>query len=230
MGTMSHDDRSDAVTDDVPAPLASSPQGAAARSRPAVHAPAGTSATALGATFARAFADDPVWDHLCGGDAQRYARWATRFFTTETHHHLRLDAVTATEDLQAGALWAPPGRWKSGLGDAARVAPWAAGLFGRRLPMAIRVFAELEKAHPTEKHWYLALLGTDPDHQGRGYGSAVLAPILDRCDATHTAAYLESSKEKNVPFYERHGFTVTERIEVDRGRGPAMWLMWRDPR
>jgi hypothetical protein len=41
-------------------------------------------------------------------------------------------------------------------------------------------------------------------------------------------AYLESSKEKNVPFYERNGFKVRERFEVPNG-GPPIWLMWREP-
>ena len=42
-------------------------------------------------------------------------------------------------------------------------------------------------------------------------------------------AYLESSKEKNVPLYERNGFKVTEVYTVPNG-GPPIWLMWRDPR
>jgi hypothetical protein len=41
-------------------------------------------------------------------------------------------------------------------------------------------------------------------------------------------AYLESSKGRNVPFYERHGFTVTRELKIPDG-GPLLWLMWRDP-
>ena len=41
-------------------------------------------------------------------------------------------------------------------------------------------------------------------------------------------AYLESSKERNVAYYARHGFRVRE--ELDLPRGPRVWLMWRDPR
>jgi hypothetical protein len=41
-------------------------------------------------------------------------------------------------------------------------------------------------------------------------------------------AYLESSKEINVPLYERNGFKVTEQMTVPNG-GPPIWLMWRDP-
>ena len=33
----------------------------------------------------------------------------------------------------------------------------------------------------------------------------------------------------NVPFYARHGFTVTRELAHKRN-GPHQWLMWRDPR
>jgi len=52
--------------------------------------------------------------------------------------------------------------------------------------------------------------------------------MLERCDAERAAAYLESSNEKNVPLYRRHGFEVTG--EVVTHLGPRAWLMWRDPR
>jgi hypothetical protein len=41
------------------------------------------------------------------------------------------------------------------------------------------------------------------------------------------SCYLESSKESNVPFYERFGFKVIGEIHLLRG--PTMWKMWRDP-
>ena len=52
--------------------------------------------------------------------------------------------------------------------------------------------------------------------------------MLERCDREGVGAYLESSKERNVAFYGRHGFRVTG--ETRFPRGPRLWLMWRDPR
>jgi hypothetical protein len=54
-----------------------------------------------------------------------------------------------------------------------------------------------------------------------------MQPVLDTCDAEGIGAYLESSKESNVPFYERHGFRVTGEIVIPDG--PTLWAMWRDP-
>ena len=42
-------------------------------------------------------------------------------------------------------------------------------------------------------------------------------------------AYLESTKERNVGFYESHGFAVTGRERIGLG-GPPLWLMWRAPK
>jgi ribosomal protein S18 acetylase RimI-like enzyme len=70
-------------------------------------------------------------------------------------------------------------------------------------------------------------LGTDPAQQKQGIGSALLAPMLARCDAERLPAYLESSKPTNVPFYQRHGFEVVQEIDV---AGVPVTTMRRPPR
>jgi ribosomal protein S18 acetylase RimI-like enzyme len=85
------------------------------------------------------------------------------------------------------------------------------------------------RVHPQRPHWYLGGIGTDPPLQGSGIGTELMRSRLARCDAAGMPAYLESSKERNVPFYERHGFTVTRELRIPDG-GPLLWLMWRDPR
>jgi GNAT superfamily N-acetyltransferase len=72
------------------------------------------------------------------------------------------------------------------------------------------------------------VLGTDTAHQGKGIGSSLLAPILATCDEEGLPAYLESSKESNIPFYNRHGFEVSG--EVKAKDGPTLWPMYREPR
>ncbi|MDP1821280.1 MAG: GNAT family N-acetyltransferase [Acidimicrobiales bacterium] len=87
----------------------------------------------------------------------------------------------------------------------------------------------MEKAHRRHpEHYYLSVLGTAPDRQGEGVGSALMAPVVARCDEEGIGAYLESSKEANIPFYRRHGFEVVEELQLPSG--PGLWPMWRDPR
>jgi ribosomal protein S18 acetylase RimI-like enzyme len=86
----------------------------------------------------------------------------------------------------------------------------------------------MRAAHPSEPHWYLPLIGVDPRCQGRGYGSALLARALIRCDQERTLAYLEATSPLNRALYERHGFTVVTTIQA--GNSPTIWPMVRTPR
>ena len=60
------------------------------------------------------------------------------------------------------------------------------------------MLGETEKRHPREEHWYLEVLGTRPDRQGEGLGSALIRHGLERAEQDGLPAYLESSKESNV--------------------------------
>jgi GNAT superfamily N-acetyltransferase len=86
----------------------------------------------------------------------------------------------------------------------------------------------MNRAHPHEEHWYLNVVSTLPERQGRGLGAAVLQPVLERCDAEGHRAYLESTNPRNRSLYRRHGFIEADEIAV--GDGPTMMQMWRDPR
>lgn len=182
---------------------------------------------AVGRALARAFVNDPIWAWLTGSRHEHFAERAVGFFKAEARHYIHVGGAWTTEGNLGAALWAPPRAWKLHAGTIATLAGPALRVFGTRLPKALGTLADIDKKHPSEPHWYLGMLGTDPDHQGRGVGSALLAPVLERCDHEGLPAYLESSKESNVPFYERHGFQVTD--THDFKGGPRMWLMWREP-
>jgi GNAT superfamily N-acetyltransferase len=102
---------------------------------------------------------------------------------------------------------------------------WA---FGRSLQRGLVIEEMMKKAHPEEPHWYLAFIGSDPDVRGKGYGQALMNSRLDRCDAEHAPAYLESSKPDNVPYYQRFGFDITG--EITPPGGPTLIPMWRAAR
>lgn len=102
------------------------------------------------------------------------------------------------------------------------------GVFGRRLPLALRSRMRMESKHPARPgHYYLAVVGVEPAAQGRGLGSRLMFPILSEADAGGVAAYLEASTPRSRLLYERHGFEVVEEMRLPRG-GPAIWRMWRE--
>lgn len=181
--------------------------------------------------LARAFDDDPVPNFLFRGDRRR-RRGLRRFFSIQLRRmYIDEGEVWTTDDLAGSALWAPPSKARPGFREIfylLPVLPYLAGL-GRHVGDAMDLLQSVERARPLEEHWYLATLGTEPDRQGQGIGSALLREVLSSLDAEGLPAYLESSKERNVPFYARHGFEVTGEIHTPRG-GPTLWLMWREPR
>jgi GNAT superfamily N-acetyltransferase len=178
--------------------------------------------------LALAFHDDPVMQWLFGDTAPRPMRYTKPFFAKEGGRHLRHGHVYTLEGTPGAAYWDPPGEWRTRPVDLLRMSPLMLVGMGGRLRNAVRGLGRMEKAHEAHpEHYYLALLGTRPDRQGEGLGSALLAPVLDRCDNEGVGAYLESSKESNIPFYRRHGFEVVG--EVDFPSGPRLWPMWRDP-
>jgi GNAT superfamily N-acetyltransferase len=181
---------------------------------------------ALATVLAEAFRTDPIWRWMVEDEA-RWDAHAARAFGEEVAVKLKYGHSYTTDDRAGVALWAPPRTWKGSTGDALRLALPMLRLTGRGVRRGLAVLRASERAHPKGDHWYLAVLGTHPDHQGRGVGSTVLQPVLERCDLDGTGAYLESSKPENVPFYQRHGFAVTDVLHP--GGGPPLTLMWRDP-
>jgi GNAT superfamily N-acetyltransferase len=179
--------------------------------------------------LARAFMDDPVAEWAFPQQHLREKALA-RFQELRLRQLLRDDEVWTSAEHTSAALWAPPGRWRTTLAeDLVFLRCFAHPRLAARAPVALAGWLGLERGHPHDPpHYYLAVLGTDPASQGQGLGSALLHPVLEACDRDGVAAFLESSKERNIDFYARHGFRVTE--EVRLLWGPPMWRMWRDPR
>ena len=184
---------------------------------------------ALARALAGAFFDDPVSIWTCRPDSLRPAV-LERFFAARMRQLAERGEIWTTEELAGAAVWAEPGRWKTSFRDDLELArPALHPRLLLRAPIVARGLLGIERSHPREPpHWYLAILGTCPADQGRGVGSAMLAPVLEGCDRDGVAAYLESSNERNHAFYGRHGFRVTGEWRLPRG--PRVWGMWRDPR
>ena len=143
-----------------------------------------------------------------------------------------MEVASDESAIGAAAMWDPPGRWKHSVREQLMMAPSFIRGFGLRLSVGRKFGALLElmkRHHPEEPHWYLAVIGSDVTVRGKGYGQVLMRSRLDRVDAEHAPAYLESSKPENVPYYQRFGFEVTGEMVLPDG-GPTLWPMWRAPR
>jgi len=196
----------------------------------AVHATA-ADLPAVARVLTDAFADDPVQRWLFepspdpdGGRAALFEVMAQDYFWLG-HLHVVVDGG----GLAAAALWAPPDRDAlHGPGLEALLARLAPHL-GDQLESRLGELGRTHDHRPAEPHLYLGILGVDPARQSRGHGADLLAPTLAECDRMGLLAHLESSNERNIPFYERHGFAVVESYRCG-GDGPPMTMMSRRPR
>jgi ribosomal protein S18 acetylase RimI-like enzyme len=181
---------------------------------------------ALAGVLARAFDDDPLTNWLFPEPDARKKRLPA-FFRGLLRPAFGIDQVHTTRDLQGVAIWNPPGTFPLRWQDSARMGLVSARLLRLRIATCARGLLYFDRHHPKEPHWYLQMLGTEPAHQGHGVGSALIAGVLATSDEAGLSTYLEASKEANVPFYERHGFSVTETMHVPGG--PSVFAMWRRP-
>jgi GNAT superfamily N-acetyltransferase len=199
---------------------------------------------ALSQTLGRAFFDDPVMCWMLPNADLRRRKLHRLFAALTRHHHLPRGGVEVAsvrspgslrscppdgDGIGGAALWDPPGEWQSIRGEEFRAIPGLFLAFGMALRRGLAVTELMKKVHPEEPHWYLAIIGSDPDVRGKGVGHVLMQSRLDRCDAEHAPAYLESSNPANVPYYQRFGFEATGEITLPDG-GPSLIPMWRRPR
>jgi hypothetical protein len=132
----------------------------------------------------------------------------------------------------AAAVWLPPGGYPRSpqreVMTNARAVPAFARARGR-IRDSLKLLAAVDKAHKDidAPHFYLAVLGSDPLYQRVGAGSAVLGPVLERCDDEKLPAYLETQKEANIAYYARHRFEVVRRLDMPPC--PPIWTLLRQP-
>jgi GNAT superfamily N-acetyltransferase len=183
-------------------------------------------APALDGVLADAFFDDPLSCHLLPDESRRDAGLRRGMGHVMRHHYLTNGGVWTTEELDGAALWAKPGDPKPSALQQLRELPVFVRAFGRRLPRAIGAFGTVEKRRPADPHWFLDILAVRPDQQGRGIGSALVKEGLSAADRDGVPAFLVTSNPRNVPFYTRLGFDVTEEYDIG---SVHVWAMLRSP-
>ena len=187
---------------------------------------------AIAEALTRAFHDDPsiAWMFPDPEKRTRTNRW---FFHAMLEQAARKGVAHTTADSAGGAIWVPPAAPKTNLIDMIRIGfwkiPFQAGF--STLPRFLSAMSQVEKLHKEDapkKHWYLAVLGVDTGRQGQGIGGDLIQPVLARADSDNLTCYLETAKEINVTFYNKHGFEVLKEVRLGKD-GPPMWTMLRQP-
>ncbi len=182
-------------------------------------------AAAVSAVLADAFTDDPVFRWLLPDDGVRAATNREFFDLLLEVLAPHDDAWTTDDGVHGAALWVPYGHEAMSAEAGAVFEARATALFHPYSDRLEQVIAAMEAVHPAEPHEYLWFLGVEPAAQGRGIGSRLLAPVLERADRSGHPAYLEATSPRNRALYERHGFVAAAPIAAPGG--PPLWPMWR---
>ncbi|MYW67465.1 GNAT family N-acetyltransferase [Streptomyces sp. SID8379] len=177
-----------------------------------------------------AFMDDPVSGWVFPGAEYRRARHAGLMaaFTDATLAEGAGGYVDVLEDESAVALWMdlPDEPHDAGEDDGPAQVRAAVDPDNERIERIARL---MEEAHPVGRaHTYLWMIGVVPERQGEGLGTALMTPVLERCDRAGRPAYLEASSARSRALYERLGFVATGSV-IQLPDGPVLWPMWREP-
>jgi len=182
----------------------------------------------VAAVLAKAFYDDPPTRWTIPNDERRETMLCRGFHFYLNKLWFPQGECLTTDGVAGAAAWIPPGGWKVSPFRQLLLLPGIALAFRRSTGRVLAAIASMESNHPEDEHFYLPFAGVLPEWQGKGIGSALLSPVLQRCDREAVPAYLEASSPMNRRLYERHGFEVTEEFRFAED-APPLWRMWRLP-
>lgn len=172
-------------------------------------------------TLVMGFAGDPLVRWFFPA-AEAYLNSAGGLFSAFGGVDLETTTIFSSKQFEGVALWHPPGTHvdEDAIGEklVTSVSP-------EIQDEVFAVFEQMERYHPEGDIWYLPLIAVDPAHQGSGLGAALMKEALKRCDEDGLPAYLESSNQRNISLYQRHGFEIMGEIQV--GSSPIVTPMLR---
>lgn len=189
----------------------------------------------IGTVGAAAFGDDPFFSFLM--PQERMRRRALWIFCRATVREIGAAAVVhgargASGRLVGVAAFVRPGGWP--LPVPAQLRQLRSALVAmaprpRALVDGSRYLFAVERIHPKEELWYLALLAVDPSAQRGGIGGALQTQVYPQADEEGRDSYLETQKEANLAYYRRFGYEVERELRPVKG-GPPLWTLRRHPR
>jgi ribosomal protein S18 acetylase RimI-like enzyme len=190
--------------------------------------------SSAGMLLAEAFFADPLNQYVFPDPEERkqVLRW---YFAASIREGTLLQSAYSTgEPIKGVVVWTHPGlqegtpeRTKhSGLDQMPRqFSPEAY----QRFTGVIDSLALFSSQALPPAHWYLSLIEVSPSCQGQGIGGALLAPVLQQADQEGTLCALETFAEKNLSFYQRHGFQAVV-AGIEPYSQLRFWTMSRPPR
>jgi ribosomal protein S18 acetylase RimI-like enzyme len=185
----------------------------------------------LSRVLSRAFFTNPMTLYCLPDESERSNKleW---FLRIALRCGNKYGSVQTTDSEEGAAIWLSPSNVYLNLfqllkqGFSAAPLRLGMGPLGR-LFNCLNYFEKLQRTDMPDDNWHLFLPGVNPPRQGKGIGSRLIKPILQRADAEKTSCYLETDKPGNVNFFQKNGFKINREDDVPKG-GPHFWTMIRE--
>jgi len=185
-------------------------------------------------TLKDAFSNDPLWGEVFKEDPDQ-DQALTAFFTFPLLYGMKFGKACATSpSAEAVAVWVPGKYADMGMWGMLRSGALFYGMkMGKQSVQNLAIVSKQtgqkrKKLMRRQAYTYLTVIGISSAAQGKGFGNKLMDTIKQECDDEGIYLYLETEKEENINFYEKHGLTVLEKITLPKLDLP-MWLMIRKP-
>ncbi|TAD88826.1 MAG: GNAT family N-acetyltransferase [Oscillatoriales cyanobacterium] len=179
----------------------------------------------INAAMVLAFSNDPIVRWLYP-EPDRYLTYYPRIVEAYINHSLVHQTCYYVDGYGGAAHWIPPG---ASMDAELFMEIFQESIAESHQAEAFEFLEQMDRCHPSQTHWYLAMIGVEPTQQGKGFGSALLQHMLSQCDRDRIPAYLEASSPQNIAFYKQHGFELIS-PSVQVGSSPILSPMIRPVR
>ncbi|QSJ14966.1 GNAT family N-acetyltransferase [Nostoc sp. UHCC 0702] len=175
------------------------------------------------------FLDDPSFSFIFGNNSHQ-SNALNALFETFVTDGIKRGKIMIAPDEQGACIWYPPEveifdeQFQENLGKMiGNISEIADKESSKRFEKVIERISENE---PKQTRCEVFFIGLKPSARGQGIGKTLLKPVLDYADKNQVGCYLVSSNQRNISFYERHGFKKSCLIEISNTY--SMTRMWRD--
>jgi ribosomal protein S18 acetylase RimI-like enzyme len=123
--------------------------------------------------------------------------------------------VWISEDNQACALILFPDRKRTSFRTLLWDLKLALSVIGMdRVNAVLKRESLIKSNHPKIPIAYLWFIGVNPELQNKGIGSSFIREVIAECERKKRPIYLETSMEKNIPFYKKFGFEIFQSLNL----------------
>jgi ribosomal protein S18 acetylase RimI-like enzyme len=164
--------------------------------------------------LSKSFSDNKSVNYVVRQDQKREGRIkALMEYSFDVCH--AFGEVWISDDNQACALLLFPDKKRTSIRTMLWDLKLALSVIGLdRVSAVLKRESMIKNHHPKESFAYLWFIGVNPSNQNRGIGSAFIKEVIDKCEKERRPIYLETSVERNLPFYKRFGFEIFQSLDL----------------